>query len=133
MSRFVIVIPTTVPLEAAEEVADPGQCVEDLVLRSLEAQMLRRSVRALPRFEGKVLALRYGLDGEGPATVRECARFLHCSPTLVHKTERRALEALRDQFEPDGDKPKSHAEGTRLEVKGAPLPTAGLQDPSARA
>lgn len=98
MSRMVSFIPTTVPLSAAEDLVDPDQCVEDLVLRSVEAQMVRRRVRVLPRFEGKVLALRYGLDGEGPATVRDCARLLGCSPSLVHKTERRALEALRDEL-----------------------------------
>lgn len=109
MSRRLVLIPTAVPLEEAEHVVDPAPSVEDSVISSIEAQRIRRSVRALPRFEGKVLALRYGLDGDRPVSVRECAEFLHCSPTLVHKTEWRALEALRCQFGPEGDEPKAQA------------------------
>lgn len=109
MSGWPKYLPTTVPLDEAAHVADPRPCVEDVVIRSLEAQALRRQVRALPRFEGKVVALRYGLDGERPATVRECARFLHCSPALVHKTEHRALGALRHELGPEDGEPKADA------------------------
>lgn len=101
--RRLTVIPTAVPLEEADWVADPAPPVVDQVVRSLEAQRIRRCVRGLPRFEGKVLTLRYGLDGAEPASIRECAEFLHCSPSLVHKTERRALEALQDQLVPEDD------------------------------
>lgn len=103
MSRPVQFIPTAVPLEEASLLADPAEPVDDQVVRSIERQRVRRKVRELPRFEGKVLALRYGLDGDRPVSTRECARFLHCSPSLVHKTEQRALSTLRGQYDYEND------------------------------
>ncbi|MEI2702571.1 MAG: hypothetical protein V9E83_09250 [Baekduia sp.] len=87
-------------------VADAAEPVEDQVVRSIERQRVRRKVRELPRFEGKVLALRYGLGGDRPVTVRECAEYLRCSPALIHKTEHRALSALRDQYDYEEDAAK---------------------------
>jgi RNA polymerase sigma factor (sigma-70 family) len=61
-------------------------------------EALVRLLRALPRPERRVLALRHGWDGAGPATLSEVARALGYSMATVRRLERQGLERLRREW-----------------------------------
>jgi RNA polymerase primary sigma factor len=68
---------------------------EEVVSVSLSEQKLHQAVAALPELERRVVALRYGLDGEGgPRTLREVAQQMGLTPQQVRQIEVQALERL---------------------------------------
>ena len=52
----------------------------------------------LPEREREIIILRYGLKGYKPLTQREVATHLGISRSYVSRIEKRALEALKEQF-----------------------------------
>jgi RNA polymerase primary sigma factor len=56
---------------------------------------LRAAVRGLPARERRVIALRYGLDGDPPCTQAEIGRAMHAGERRVAAVERQALRRLR--------------------------------------
>ena len=70
-----------------DEVVD-GECLK-LDLRNLLEQ--------LPELQGKVLRMRYGIDGEEPMSLTSIARTLGMSRDKTRNLERKALEGIRTQ------------------------------------
>jgi len=78
-----------------ELLASGGAGPEEVVVLSLSEQTLREAVRALPDQERRVVALRYGMEGDGePRSLREVGRLLGMSPQRVRRIEIAALERL---------------------------------------
>ena len=68
---------------------------EEVVAVSLSEQTLREAVRALPDLERRVVALRYGMEGDGkPRSLRQVGALLGMSPQRVRRIEIAALERL---------------------------------------
>ncbi|HXM58533.1 MAG TPA: RNA polymerase sigma factor RpoD/SigA [Candidatus Dormibacteraeota bacterium] len=68
---------------------------DEVVTVSLSEQTLREAVERLPKLERRVVALRYGMDGDGqPHSLREVGRLLDMSPQRVRRIEIAALERL---------------------------------------
>ncbi len=85
------------PDDAAAEAADPGAAVEaDDDRRVLE----RRLARLEPR-ERMVVALRYGLEGQAPMTLKEVGRRLGVTREWVRKIELRAVRRLEEADSPE--------------------------------
>ena len=56
---------------------------------------LRALLEQLPELQGKVLKMRYGIDGEEPMSLTGIARSLGMSRDKTRNLERRALEGIR--------------------------------------
>ena len=66
-------------------------------------QRLRENLdRCLDAREGRIIRLRYGLDGAKPLTQLETAKKCGISRSYVSRLEKRALEKLRDALEKGG-------------------------------
>ena len=78
--------------DLAERIGDAELC------RSLRPLM----ARCLDDRERRILALRYGLDGEEPMTQWETAKHCAISRSYVSRLEKRALEKLRAEMEGEG-------------------------------
>ena len=77
--------------------------VEDTTCEDIELEMhirrLRELVdRVLVGREKEIIILRYGLMGYEPKTQREVAKHLKISRSYVSRIEKKALEALRENF-----------------------------------
>jgi RNA polymerase primary sigma factor len=80
------------PLESQNRFASPDASLE----ADDEERTLSRRMGRLDDRERTVLALRYGLTGELPVTLREIGRRLHITREWVRKIELKAVEKLRD-------------------------------------
>ncbi len=80
-------------------VADDSNFVEEIE-QEMRAQALRKALKTLEPREQEILVYRYGLHGAEPQTQREVANRLHISRSYVSRIEKKALEKLREQFEP---------------------------------
>jgi RNA polymerase nonessential primary-like sigma factor len=56
---------------------------------------LRALLEQLPELQGRVLRLRYGMEGEEPMSLTSIARALGLSRDKTRNLERRALEQIR--------------------------------------
>ena len=72
--------------------------MEDDCERRADAARLRRLVETLPVRERTLLRLRYGLDGERPATQQQTAERLGISRSYVSRLEKRALARLMNAW-----------------------------------
>jgi RNA polymerase primary sigma factor len=72
---------------------------------SLREEALRNALDRLPDQEREVVKLRYGIDGDAPAPLRETSRRLGLSSDAVRKLERRALAELAESRELDALRP----------------------------
>lgn len=80
--------------------ADESSIVDDIELK-LRAEQLHRCIeRTLSGREREIILLRYGLKGTIPLTQREVAQKLGISRSYVSRIEKKALEKLREGFEP---------------------------------
>jgi len=76
---------------------------EEEVHVSLEEEVLRRAVAALPEREREVVKLRYGLDGDqDPQSLEQIGKRLGLTRERVRQIESTALELLAMQREIDG-------------------------------
>jgi RNA polymerase primary sigma factor len=66
---------------------------------------LHRALERLPEAERKVVALRYGIDGDKPTPLREAGRRLGISSDAVRKLERKALAELAESDELEALRP----------------------------
>ncbi len=71
-----------------------GAGPEEIVTVNLGEEKLREAVSALPGLERQVVALRYGMDGGEPRSLRDVARLLGLSAQRVRRIEIAALERL---------------------------------------
>jgi RNA polymerase primary sigma factor len=84
------------PDDAAADAEDPGAALEDDDERSL----LRRRLERLEPRERMVVALRYGLEGNDPMTLKEVGRRLGVTREWVRKIELRAVRRLEEAEAP---------------------------------
>jgi RNA polymerase primary sigma factor len=68
---------------------------DEVVDQSMRAQLIRRAIDTLSDRERIVVGLRYGLQGEEPAPLREIGRRLGITPERVRQIEAAALAQLR--------------------------------------
>ena len=71
---------------------EPGP--EELVMLALRAEAVRAALSTLPERERVIVGLRYGLDGQEPAPLREVGRRLGLTPERVRQLEAGALARL---------------------------------------
>jgi RNA polymerase primary sigma factor len=69
---------------------------EEEVTVSLRDRAVRRAVSELPEPEREIVALRYGVDGEGPVGIAEASRRMGLRQGEARQLERRALERLSE-------------------------------------
>ena len=91
------------PLEAGGQLTLADTLPDDTVMeddceRRADAAHLRRLVETLPVRERTLLRLRYGLDGERPATQQQTAERLGISRSYVSRLEKRALARLMNAW-----------------------------------
>jgi RNA polymerase sporulation-specific sigma factor len=71
----------------------------DVISRSESCKSIHRYINeTLTEREGKIIRLRYGLDGIPPLTQRETARECGISRSYVSRIEKKALEKLREEL-----------------------------------
>ena len=73
--------------------------VDEEVQLAARDDALRRALERLPEAERRVVALRYGMDGDDPTPLREAGRRLGISSDAVRKLERKALAELAESRE----------------------------------
>jgi RNA polymerase primary sigma factor len=74
--------------------ASAGPGPEEEVQVALTQEALRRALDQLPEREREVVRLRYGIDGEEPAPLREIGERLGVTPERVRQIESSALAKL---------------------------------------
>jgi RNA polymerase primary sigma factor len=95
------------PLSTDEDSSELGDFVEDEresgvageVVKELETRRLMESVARLPERQRHVLARRYGLDGEKPATLADLSEELGVSRERIRQLQRETERALRNEGE----------------------------------
>jgi RNA polymerase sigma factor (sigma-70 family) len=84
-------------LVLGEMIADDEEGPEELAVEGLTRETVGRTIRSLlSEQEQRVITLRFGLDGEGPRTLRECAKALGLSGERIRQIEKEALTRLRE-------------------------------------
>jgi RNA polymerase nonessential primary-like sigma factor len=81
-------------LRLVETISDGGASEAAMIRKALRAD-LRALLRRLPARAARVLALRFGFDGDAPRTLADVARNLRLSPESIRQIERRALDQVR--------------------------------------
>lgn len=89
-----------VPLDEERDTAGDVS-PEEGALRGASLAALRSALSRLDESESAILALRYGLDGSAPVTLRQAAGTLGLPAGTVYGRERRALALLRAALEGD--------------------------------
>jgi RNA polymerase nonessential primary-like sigma factor len=88
--------------ELLDLLAGDGDLPDDLVDGECLKGDLRAMLEQLPELQGRVLKMRYGMEGEEPMSLTSIARTLGMSRDKTRNLERRALEGIRTQS-PDLD------------------------------
>ena len=84
-----------------EELGNRYEPVESMMEAEEDRQMLLRRLERLELRERTVLALRYGLEGELPLTLKEIGRRLGVTREWVRKIEIRAVHRLHNDEDDD--------------------------------
>ena len=82
-------------LSLLDVLCDDADLMEDLSSREQHEQLRRHLRRELTGRERRVLALRYGLDGEPPLTQQQVAERLRISRSYISRIEKKGLIQLR--------------------------------------
>jgi RNA polymerase primary sigma factor len=84
-------------LMLGEMIADEDEGPEALAVEGLTREAIGEAIRSLlSDQERRVITLRFGLDGEGPRTLRECSKALGLSGERIRQIEKEALTRLRE-------------------------------------
>jgi RNA polymerase primary sigma factor len=84
-------------LGLGEMIADDEEGPEELAIEGLTREAVGRAIRSiLSDQERRVITLRFGLDGESPRSLRECAQELGLSGERIRQIEKEALARLRE-------------------------------------
>ncbi|MFM7087456.1 MAG: RpoD/SigA family RNA polymerase sigma factor [Cyanobium sp.] len=83
--------------ELLDLLAGDGVSPDELVDGECLKGDLRALIEQLPELQGKVLKMRYGIDGKEPMSLTSIARTLGMSRDKTRNLERRALEGIRNQ------------------------------------
>ena len=81
--------------ELLDLLAGDGAGPEEMVAVECLKGDLRALLEQLPELQGRVLRLRYGMEGEEPMSLTSIARSLGLSRDKTRNLERRALEQIR--------------------------------------
>jgi len=81
--------------ELLDLLAGEGAGPEEMVAVECLKGDLRALLEQLPELQGRVLRLRYGMEGEEPMSLTSIARTLGLSRDKTRNLERRALEQIR--------------------------------------
>jgi RNA polymerase primary sigma factor len=103
-----------------EEPKDRYEAPDAVMEADDEWQTIVRRMERLDERERTILALRYGLEGELPLTLKEIGRRLGVTREWVRKIELRAVRKL--DVERDGDGPPAWANKGRTRLAGGPRP-----------
>ncbi|NLV86683.1 MAG: sigma-70 family RNA polymerase sigma factor [Clostridiales bacterium] len=81
-------------------------CLEENTLERISQNELAAVVKnlvseLLDERESEIIRLRYGLGGEEPKTQREVAAICNISRSYVSRIEKKALEKLKTQLNPE--------------------------------
>jgi RNA polymerase primary sigma factor len=74
----------------------------EVVFEQMELEALDEMLEMIDEREAQILALRYGLDQEGPKTLREIGREVGLSRERVRQIEKRALQKLKEALSSAG-------------------------------
>ncbi len=78
-----------------DSIEDKGESIEDILIQNMLKVSLHDIVSELDEREGKIIALRFGLDGEDSLTLEEVGNKLSISRERVRQLESRALDKLK--------------------------------------
>jgi DNA-directed RNA polymerase specialized sigma24 family protein len=82
-----------------EQIPDPEVDVEAEALLAVEAEQVRREVKALPEPQRQIVEMNFGLNGFGRAlSVREIAVVVGMSKSSVARRKDEGLELLRRSY-----------------------------------
>jgi RNA polymerase primary sigma factor len=84
-----------------DESSDPAEAPDAVIEADDERQHLLRRLGRLDERERAILALRFGLEGELPLTLKEVGRRLGVTREWVRKIELRAVRKLDDSETPE--------------------------------
>ncbi len=121
-----------------DESSDPADAPDAAIEADDERQDLLRRLERLDERERAILALRFGLEGELPLTLKEVGRRLGVTREWVRKIEIRAVRKLDDGEAPEApacDRPRGAGRATARRTSASPLPRSradGRPDPPAR-
>jgi RNA polymerase primary sigma factor len=108
-----------------EEMGNRYEPVESMMEAEEDRQTLLNRLDRLDLRERTVLALRYGLEGEQPLTLKEIGRRLGVTREWVRKIEIRAVNRLHSQQDDErglGSQGPSPAQSTRRPRRPVPAP-----------
>jgi len=77
-------------------VVGPDTSFEEDIDESISREMLRKAVAELDHLERQVVTLRFGLNGDRPASLEATARILGIGPRRARRLEAEALRRLAD-------------------------------------
>jgi RNA polymerase nonessential primary-like sigma factor len=83
--------------ELLDLLAGDGAGPDEMVASECLRGDLRALLEQLPELQGRVLRLRYGMEGEEPMSLTSIARSLGMSRDKTRSLERRALEEIRNR------------------------------------
>lgn len=69
---------------------------DQAVFNKMQMETLAQLLETIDEREARVLSLRFGLEQEGPMTLRQVGRLIGLSRERVRQIEKRALERLKD-------------------------------------
>ena len=87
------------PLELMDVVAEDCDLLEQISAREQIGQLRRAIPKCLTSCEQQVILLRYGLNGQTPKRQREVAEITGLSRSYISRSEKRALQKLRQELE----------------------------------
>ncbi len=73
---------------------DEEPAPDEAVFDTLQLEALKRMWKTIDQRQARILTLRYGLDEEGPRSLREVARIVGLSRERVRQIEKEALQSL---------------------------------------
>jgi RNA polymerase primary sigma factor len=117
------------PDESSDDSDAPGAAIE----ADDERQDLMRRLKRLDEREREILALRFGLEGELPLTLKEVGRRLGVTREWVRKIEIRAVRKLDDSEAPEATACNRHRGAGRSSARrdsAAPLPRSRARRPA---
>jgi len=82
------------PLADHELLADTAPLPENVAVDNFRARALTLSLAGLSSRERRVLELRYGLDGQAPATLDEVGKLFSVTRERIRQIEKRSLNKL---------------------------------------
>ena len=84
-------------IELGEMIEDENKNVEDEVMKEHLKQDLNELIKVLSEREQKIIAMRFGLNGEEEKTLQETGKLLHITRERVRQIEAKAIKKLQSK------------------------------------